>query len=160
MHFACIFLNFLSCPLQNLSISPKIHTVFCVFWFGLVLFCFVFNFARICIPKRCTRVQCLVLKNNPNYVKLFVCFFFFVFVFVFLPEDDVRLQIQVSPPPAPHSSLANPICQERQNEEKSSRFLPFLPDFSSFSPRFFLIVSLFFPIFGKFLAVRGGTLPP
>ena len=26
------------------------------------------NFARFCTPKRCTRVQCLVLKNNPNYV--------------------------------------------------------------------------------------------
>ena len=29
---------------------------------------FFSNFARFCTPKRCTRVQCLVLKNNPNYV--------------------------------------------------------------------------------------------
>ena len=29
---------------------------------------FFFNFERFCTPKRCTRVQCLVLKNNPNYV--------------------------------------------------------------------------------------------
>ena len=26
------------------------------------------NFGRFCTPKRCTRVHCLVLKNNPNYV--------------------------------------------------------------------------------------------
>ena len=26
------------------------------------------NFARFCTPKRCTRVHCLVLKNNPNYI--------------------------------------------------------------------------------------------
>ena len=28
----------------------------------------VSNFARFCTPKRCTRVQCLDRKNNPNYV--------------------------------------------------------------------------------------------
>ena len=28
-------------------------------------------FARFCTPKRCKRVHCLVLKNNPNYVNLF-----------------------------------------------------------------------------------------
>ena len=43
-----------SCPFQSLSIWPKTH-----------LFS---NFARFCTPKRCTRVQCLVLKNYPNYV--------------------------------------------------------------------------------------------
>ena len=26
------------------------------------------NFARFSTPKRCTRVHCLVLKNNPNYI--------------------------------------------------------------------------------------------
>ena len=45
------------------------------------------NFARFCTPKRCTRVHCLVLKNNPNYV-----FFFF-----FFNEDYIQLQIQVPP---------------------------------------------------------------
>ena len=30
------------------------------------------NFARFCTPKRCTRVQCLVLKNNPNYVNFWM----------------------------------------------------------------------------------------
>ena len=29
------------------------------------------NFARFCTPKRCTRVHCPVLKNNPNYVNFF-----------------------------------------------------------------------------------------
>ena len=29
---------------------------------------FFSNFARFCTPKRCTCVQCLVLKNNPNCV--------------------------------------------------------------------------------------------
>ena len=29
------------------------------------------NFAGFCTPKRCTRVHCLVLKNNPNYVNFF-----------------------------------------------------------------------------------------
>ena len=37
-------------------------------------------------PKRCTRVHCLVPKNNPNYV-------------IFFSEDDIQLQIQVPPPP-------------------------------------------------------------
>ena len=30
-----------------------------------------FQFACFCTPKRCTRVHCLVLKNNPNYVNFF-----------------------------------------------------------------------------------------
>ena len=44
----------LSCAFQNLSIWPKSHPFS--------------NFARFCTPKQCTRVQCLLLKNNPNYV--------------------------------------------------------------------------------------------
>ena len=52
------------------------------------------------------------------------------------------------------SSVASPICQEGQSERTFpilafSRFSSFLPDFP-----------LFFPIFGKFFAVRGATLPP
>ena len=43
-----------SCPFQNLLYDQK-HTLFS-------------NFARFCTPKRCMRVHCLVLKNNPNYV--------------------------------------------------------------------------------------------
>ena len=52
------FVIFPSCPFQNLSIWPKTHLFFP-------------NFAHFCTPKRCTRVQCLVLKNNPNYVNFF-----------------------------------------------------------------------------------------
>ena len=48
------FLICLSCSFQNLSIWPKTHPFS--------------NFAHFCTPKRCTRVQCLVLKNNRNYV--------------------------------------------------------------------------------------------
>ena len=51
---------FLICPsrpFQNLSLWPKTHPFS--------------NFARFCTPKRCTRVHCLVLKNNPNYVIFF-----------------------------------------------------------------------------------------
>ena len=47
--------------------------------------------------------------------------------------------------------------------KENSRFLPFLPDFSSFFPifpDFFPLFPDFFPIFGKFFAVRGGTLAP
>ena len=43
-----------SCPFQNFSIWPK-NTFFP-------------NFAHFCTPKRCMCIQCLVLKNNPNYV--------------------------------------------------------------------------------------------
>ena len=50
------------------------------------------------------------------------------------------------------SSVASPICQEGQSERT---FLIF-----AFSSRFFLFFPLFFPILGKFFAVRGGTLPP
>ena len=55
-----VFLHafFLICPpchFQNWSIWPKTHHFFS-------------NFARFCTPKRCTRVHCLVLKNNPNYI--------------------------------------------------------------------------------------------
>ena len=64
------------CPFQNLSIWPKTHPFF-------------FNFARFCIPKRCTRVHCLVLKNNPNYVNFFYA-------------DDIQLQIQVALPGQHH----------------------------------------------------------
>ena len=52
------FLICMSCPFQNLLIWPKTHPFFS-------------NFARFCTPKRCTRVHCLVLKNNPNYVNFF-----------------------------------------------------------------------------------------
>ena len=45
-----------------------------------------------------------------------------------------------------------------QYVKQTSQFLPFLLDFSSFFP-IFLIFS-FFPDFGKFFAVKGGTLPP
>ena len=47
------------------------------------------NFARFCTPKRCTRVHCLVLKNNPNYVNFF-------------NQVYIQLQIQVPPPPELH----------------------------------------------------------
>ena len=50
-----LFLICLPCPFQNLSIWPKIHP------FPPILHVF-------CTPKRCTRVHCLVLKNNPNYI--------------------------------------------------------------------------------------------
>ena len=53
------------------------------------------------------------------------------------------------------SSVASPICQEGQSERTFPIF--------AFSSRFFLCFpdfSLFFPIFCKFFAVRGGTLPP
>ena len=68
--FACIFLICLSCPFQNLLIWPKTHLFF--------------NFARFCTPKRCMRVQCLVLKNNPNLRE-------------FLDEPDTPLDIRVAP---------------------------------------------------------------
>ena len=55
-----------SCPFQNLLMWQK-PTIFS-------------NFARFCTPKRCTRVYCLVLKNNPNYMIFF---------------NDIQLQIQV-----------------------------------------------------------------
>ena len=58
-----------SFPFQNLSIWPKTHP-----------------FYHFCTSKRCTRVHCLVLKNNPNYM-------------IFFYEDDIQLQIQVAPPP-------------------------------------------------------------
>ena len=48
------FLIYLSCSFQNLSIWPKTHPFF--------------QFCTFLHPKRCTHVQCLVLKNNPNYV--------------------------------------------------------------------------------------------
>ena len=46
------FLICLSCSFQNMTKNTP----------------FFSNFARFCTPKWCTRVQCLVLKNNPNYV--------------------------------------------------------------------------------------------
>ena len=47
------------------------------------------------------------------------------------------------------------FCQEEQSE-RTSRFLPFLPDFFPLS----LFFPLFFLIFSKYFTVRGGTLPP
>ena len=61
---------------SGLKIDPKyvfLHTFLlicpsCPFQKHTFFFFFFFNFARFCTPKRCTRVHCLVLKNNPNYV--------------------------------------------------------------------------------------------
>ena len=61
----------LSCSFQNLSIWPKTHPFF--------------QFCTFLHPKRCTRVQCLVLKNNPNYVNFWTSL---------IPP----LTIQVAPP--------------------------------------------------------------
>ena len=44
--------------------------------------------------------------------------------------------------------------------KEPSRFLPFLPDSSSFFPIFPDFVPSFSQYFGKFFAVRHGTLPP
>ena len=63
------FLICLSCSFQNLSIWPKTYPFFQYF-------------ARFCTPKRCTRVQCLVLKNNPNYVN---------FLTSLIPPLDIRV---------------------------------------------------------------------
>ena len=53
--FACIFLNLLVMYFPKFVYMTKNTPFFS-------------NFARFCTPKQCTRVQCLVLKNNPNYV--------------------------------------------------------------------------------------------
>ena len=47
------FLICLSCSFQNSMTKNKP---------------FFAHFAHFCTPKRCTRVECLVLKNNPNYM--------------------------------------------------------------------------------------------
>ena len=57
MFLHAFFLICASRPFQNLSIWPKTYPFS--------------NFARFCTTKRCTRVHCLVLKNNPNYVIFF-----------------------------------------------------------------------------------------
>ena len=98
------------------------NTPFLTFFF-LFLFLFFFsNFATFCTPKRCTRVHCLVLQNNPNYVKVF---------FIFFPPRC----------PPPRQECSQPYLSGGQSEKKKpSRF-------SLFFPRFYLICSLFFPIF-------------
>ena len=55
--FACVFLNF-PYVLSKMCQYDQKHTPFSIF-------------ARFCTPKRCKRVHCLVLKNNPNYVNFF-----------------------------------------------------------------------------------------
>ena len=74
-NYAFLHAFFLICPsclFQNLSIWPKTHPFF--------------QFACFCTPKRCTRVHCLVLKNNSNYVNFWRSL---------IPPPD----IQVPPPP-------------------------------------------------------------
>ena len=56
--FACVFLNL------SVMSFPK-----CVTMTNNTSF--FPNFAHFCTPTRCTRVHCLVLKNNPNYVNFF-----------------------------------------------------------------------------------------
>ena len=53
------FLICLSCPFKKFALYDQKHTLFP-------------NFARFCTPKRCMRVHCLVLKNNPNYVNFWM----------------------------------------------------------------------------------------
>ena len=55
MRFCMHFSSFACHVLSKICPYDQKHTLFS-------------NFARFCTPKRCTRVQCLVLKNNPNYV--------------------------------------------------------------------------------------------
>ena len=55
MHFS----EFACHVLSKICLYDQKHTLFS-------------NFARFCTPKRCTRVQCLVLKNNPNYVNFWM----------------------------------------------------------------------------------------
>ena len=49
------------------------------------------NFARFCTPERCTRVHCLVLKNNPE----------------FLDEPDTPLTFECPPPGS--KAMSKPI---------------------------------------------------
>ena len=50
---------------SGMKINPEYRTHFCMPKTHLFSY-----FVRFCSPKRCTRVHCLVLKNNPNYVNL------------------------------------------------------------------------------------------
>ena len=53
------FLKFACLVCSKICLYDQKHTLFS-------------NFARFCTPKRCTRIQCLVLKNNPNYVNFWM----------------------------------------------------------------------------------------
>ena len=66
----------------GVKIDPKyalLHVFFLIFRYLFFTICdhdqkhtfFSSNFGRFCTPKRCSRVHCLVLKNNPNYVIFF-----------------------------------------------------------------------------------------
>ena len=57
--FLHAFLKFACRVLSKICIYDQKHTLFS-------------NFTRFCTPKRCTRVHCLVLKNNPNYVNFWM----------------------------------------------------------------------------------------
>ena len=72
MCFCMHFSQFACHVLSKIYLYDQKHTLFS-------------NFARFCTPKRCTRVQCLVLKNNPNYVNFWTSL---------IPS----LTIQVAPP--------------------------------------------------------------
>ena len=82
---------------SGMNINPKYPCLHAFFSISVILFKkianmtkntpFSTNFVRFCILKRCARVHCLVLKNNPNNV-----------IFFFFYEDDIQLQIQVPPP--------------------------------------------------------------
>ena len=74
--FACIFLN-----LSIMSFPKYVYMTKNTPFFS--------NFARFCTPKRCTCIQCLVLKNNPNYVNFWTSL---------IPPLDIRV-----PPPPPRA---------------------------------------------------------
>ena len=78
------------CPFQNLSIWPKLKNT-----------PFFSNFARFCTPKRCTRVQCLVLKTT---------LITWIFGRVWYPLD-----IRVAPGSNAHYSYASMLSQEMEN---------------------------------------------
>ena len=77
MFLQAFFLICLSCSFQNLSIWPKTHPFF--------------QFCTFLHPKRCMRVHCLVLKNNPNYINFWTSL---------MPPLDIRV-----PPPENISSF-------------------------------------------------------
>ena len=79
------------------------------------------NFARFCTPKRCTRGQCLVLKNNPNYVNFWTSLIL-PLTFECPPRPScAHIRSQVVPPSAFLSSPPPLSC-------------PWLPFSESFGP--------------------------
>ena len=87
-------------------------------------------------PKRCTRVQCLILKNNPNYVNFWTSLIP-PLTFEWPPGDfhsQFHVFYRIKSPGGGHSTLGYAPCATKKTLLFFARFHRKTPIFTNFHP--------------------------